>query len=218
MEKHVFLSSEKLNLISQRNEIREVLQEVESRRSSSFATPKIVKYLAEEVQVNSPANVLKKIKEIALVLKKHLDFSIERAGLKPSDADIESAEIYPIYEHWERACLYDYIGGDNTLLEFVEGVKYNFFTDAALLLKKKLEKLESRLRYITREYNRLIVDKRAYFRSIVKLMFKNMDDEHFAVNNSNHFNYLGYLHMTVHYGIRTYQKTAGGFNRASITG
>ncbi|RBQ06721.1 hypothetical protein [Pedobacter miscanthi] len=222
MKERIFLSAEKSQLIARRDEIKELLQDVESlavKSNVSIELPQVgVTASEEEIVSKEPVSLLQRLKKIATVLRENLEVRIEEFGLKFSVGEAEQCEIYPLAESWEPHLLYEYLGDDVRILEFVQKAKGNFLAEAALLLKKKLEKLESRIRHVIRAYYNLMVDKRASFRSIVRLMFKDMDDEDRTVNNQNQFNCLSYLHFNILYGIRTYQKTAGSFNRTAIAG
>lgn len=104
-------------------------------------------------------------------------------------------------EHVEEYCL-DYL----TVATFI----------IRSLLKKTLKSLYEDLQFIDESLQGLIVDKRAYFRSIIKQLFKNMDDEHSAVNDTNDNNQLNYLHLRSRYGTKIHTGIKGGIISLAI--
>jgi len=75
----------------------------------------------------------------------------------------------------------------------------------AVFLNNRVENLERFLFHITMEMKKLILDKRARFRSIINLLFKNLDDEHSVVNNLTAIAVNRYLRINPHYGNRTFK-------------
>lgn len=98
-------------------------------------------------------------------------------------------------------------------------VRLEAFVEVRLILE---EKLSMRLKSIERQIGerertrkRLFRDKRAYFRAIVRLLFKNLDDEHGAVNNFQLDALRSYLPLNVYHGHKIFDRVALQAGRAA---
>lgn len=90
-------------------------------------------------------------------------------------------------------------------------VKRLTFLDLLGLVAALYFRLSKRLRSISRQIGQeerklegLVMDKRACFRAIVRMLFKNLDDEHDTVNNFQDNARAGYLTLKQYHGHQIY--------------
>ncbi|WP_461789703.1 hypothetical protein [Pedobacter sp.] len=89
------------------------------------------------------------------------------------------------------------------------------FLDVLGLVAALYFRLSKRLRSISRQIGQeerklegLVRDKRACFRAIVRMLFKNLDDEHDTVNNFQDNARAGYFTLKQYHEHQTYRRTA----------
>ncbi|SOD13866.1 hypothetical protein [Pedobacter xixiisoli] len=94
-------------------------------------------------------------------------------------------------------------------------VKRLTFLEVLALVAALYSRLSKRLRSISRQIGQeerklesLVRDKRACFRAIVRMLFKNLDDEHDTVNNFQDNARAGYLKLKQYHGHQIYRGAA----------
>lgn len=101
-------------------------------------------------------------------------------------------------------------------------VKKLSFLDFLGLVSSLCTRLSKRLRSISRQIGHeerklegLVRDKRACFRAIVRMLFKNLDDEHDTVNNFQDNVRAGYLTLRQYHGHQIYRGAAFQIGRVA---
>jgi len=209
MKKQEFLISEKKKAILLIDDMEVLLHDVEQ-----YNLKKLTETAANIQSMEVPEKSIKQTYLTALIeriKKKALNLTNKCAdyfeGLTPQErSELERNDFFPALSPRKQHLVYEMIDSNWSLYEATVNVQDEYLIEAAVLLKKAIEKLNRSVNHIIRQLNAIVVDKRAHYRSMVKLLFKNMDDEHSAVNNTVENNTLNYLRLKIRYGTRTYQE------------
>lgn len=220
MKKNTFLEWEKRVLVTEKEEAQSLLDSIDSLSVRlQDLTPKETD---EVISVGEPerktfvGTIFTRLKKLVEDIRKKEEPSTDSIFKQLRFVESKEPHLYPDYAYCSKYYCYEVIDDVHFYSSSSDSLNYDYLAEAKNILRKLLRNLEGRIKQVIRNLNALMQDKRAYFRSIVKLLFKNMDDEHSAVNNTTENKQLSYLHLNIRYGTRKFQKIKGSSFRLAI--
>ena len=220
MKKQIILEWEKRILSTEKEETQVLLNALDNLYARTRDMVPVeagdLKNVDEPVRRSFVGSIITKIKQLAEKIVQNNDSQIESIYQRIIECEEGAPKVYPNRATFSKHYYYEIIDDVEYYGQFAETLSYDYLAEARAFLVKHLENLDRRVKHAIRNLSALMVDRRAHFRSIVRLLFKNMDDEHSAVNNTAEINQMSYLQLKIRYGIRKYQKIKGGSIRLAI--
>lgn len=180
---------DRLNAIKREIELLEVKRENFERYEKLEAS---FEKLHKAGLVERLSSFFKKVFKTSTVDYRIQQLEKERDGLVFEEAFLRAHAREAFYEQIEEYVLAHGVSSLKLSLEYLD--------DESAMLERRIRNLERTIKLLFAEIAKMMMDKRARFRSIIRLLFKNLDDEHNVVNNLKVNALKDYLSLTTHYG------------------